>query len=79
VGLCRNAPSPVLINDDVAPDLGRWVATDAASICTTKRTGEGGVEEADLDSVTPHQYGHTFARMMIVAGVSAKALSRVDR
>src|SRR5205823_8651591 len=32
-------------------------------------------DKADLDRITPHEARHTFASLMIAAGVNAKALS----
>lgn len=42
---------------------------------TLQRHADDAWEEAGLDRITPHECRHTFASLMIAAGVNAKALS----
>lgn len=42
---------------------------------SAQRRADAAWEEADLERITPHECRHTFASLMIAAGVNAKALS----
>jgi integrase len=81
----RKVPIPAVLRDYLTEDLARTGRTDADRCFGTtgirpvdgrklQARADKAWREAGLDRITPHECRHTFASLMIAAGVNAKAL-----